>query len=91
MIKTLARHSSEAILRFVALAPLNALTEDYRRKMQDQDVDQRIASLSGEMLNFKHQMITDEIKVPHPADENVQIELAELHRRIEQVDKYCPK
>ena len=91
MIKTLARHSSEAILRYVALAPLNALTDEYRRRMQDQDLDQRILSLREDMLTFKQNAITEVGCKTHPADEKVQQELSSLHHRIEQVEKYCPR
>ena len=51
-IKALARHSSDVILRYVASAPIQSLTGEYKRRMAELDVEQRITLLREEMLNF---------------------------------------
>ena len=39
-IKALARHSCDVIARYIALAPLQALTGEYKRRMDDTDIEQ---------------------------------------------------
>ena len=70
----------------MVLAPPNALTDVYRRRMQDQDLDQRILPLREDMLTFKQDAITDGGCKSHPADGKVQQELSSMHQLIEQFE-----